>query len=159
MAEIVIEGLDEFKAKLTRMGNAVRGRIAKDAVDECAAVIQFHAQLNARDVFSDNQRGTLRNSIIPESHQTDSGAEALIGPHVIYGRIQELGGDIYPKPGGYLKFQIDGQWRTIKYGSKVRDHVHLPPRPYLAPAVEDHAAEISEVMAESIRDSREEFAV
>ncbi len=159
MAEIVIEGLEEFKAKLVRMGNAARGRIAKEAVDEGAAVIQFHAQLNARNIFSKNQRGQLRNSIIPVSYQTDTGAEAKVGPGVIYGRIQELGGDIYPKPGGYLKFQIDGQWRTIKYGSKVRDHVHLPSRPYLAPAVEDHAAEISDVMAESIRDSLEEFAV
>ena len=161
MAEIVIEGLAEFRAKMNEMSDAVRTRIAKDAVDEGAAVIQFHAQLNAMNVFSNHQRGQLRNSTRSESLRnspkedwiesriTDTGAEAEIGPHVIYGRIQELGGTIRPIKAKVLHFVIDNRDIFAK-------QVTLPPRPYLAPAVNDHIDEIRDVMAEAIADGLSE---
>lgn len=149
---VELSGQHELERKLAQLSKAAASSIAKDAVDEGSAVIVFHAQNNALTAFSDNQRGQLRNSIRSESRNTGSGAEAEVGPHVIYGRIQELGGKIFPRPGGYLKFQIDGQWRTIKYGSKVRDHVEIRPHPYLRPAVEDHIQQISQVMKETVED-------
>lgn len=142
---IDIEGTDELERKLKALSKAAATSIAKDAVDEGAAVIQFNAQLNARDVFSDRQRGQLRNSIRSESRIVGNGAEAEIGPHVIYGRIQELGGTIRPVHGQYLKFQIDGEWRQVK-------QVTIPARPYLRPAAEEHIDQISEVMREAIAD-------
>ena len=149
---IDIEGTDELERKLKALSKAAATSIAKDAVDEGAAVIQFNAQLNARNVFSDRQRGQLRNSIRSESRIVGNGAEAEIGPNVaeidprvIYGRIQEFGGTIRPVHGQYLKFQIDGEWRQVK-------QVTIPARPYLRPAAEEHIDQISEVMREAIAD-------
>lgn len=140
-----LEGTEELQQKLSKLSRAAATSIAKDAVDEGAAVIVFNAQLNARDVFSDRQRGQLRNSIRSESKIVGNGAEAEIGPHVIYGRIQELGGTIRPIHGQFLKFQIDGEWKQAK-------QVTIPARPYLRPAVEDHIDQISDVMREAIAD-------
>lgn len=150
MAEIVIEGSREFIEKLQTMSAAVRGQIAEDAVTEGAGVIQFHAQLNARNVFSKRQEGKLRNSIVPKVQQTAIGAKAEIGPEMIYGRIQEFGGTIRPVHARALHFKIDG--RDI-YAKKVT----LPPRPYLAPAALDHQQEIVSVMAVSLADGLQEF--
>lgn len=143
--KVDLEGTEELQKKLSKLSQAAATSIAKDAVDEGAAVIVFNAQLNARDVFSDRQRGQLRNSIRSESKIVGNGAEAEIGPHVIYGRIQELGGTIRPIRGQFLKFQIDGEWKQVK-------QVTIPARPYLRPAVEDHIDQISEVMREAIAD-------
>ena len=113
-------------------------------------MIQFHAQLNARNVFSRRQRGQLRNSIIPKVQQTETGAEAEIGPNVIYGRIQEFGGTIRPVKARALHFKIDDQDIFVK-------RVTLPPRPYLAPAALDHQQEVVSVMAAAITDGLQEF--
>ena len=146
--KVDLEGTEELQQKLSKLSQAAATSIAKDAVDEGAAVIVFNAQLNARDTFSDRQRGQLRNSIRSESKIVGNGAEAEIGPHVIYGRIQELGGTIRPIHGQFLKFQIDGEWKQAK-------QVTIPARPYLRPAVEDHIDQISSVMKETIADGIE----
>lgn len=143
--KIDLEGTDELERKLSKLSKAVATTIAKDAVDEGGAVIQFNAQLNARDVFSDNQRGQLRNSIRVESRTTATGAEAEIGPHVIYGRIQELGGTIRPVHAQVLHWVIDGEDRFAK-------KVTIPARPYLRPAAEDHIPQITDVMKRTIAD-------
>ncbi|MBQ9402118.1 MAG: HK97 gp10 family phage protein [Clostridia bacterium] len=152
MAEIEIRGMAEFEAKLRLMSASARTQIAEDAVTEGAAVVQAYAQMNARDVFSRRQRGTLRNSIIPRVNKTATGAEAEIGPQVIYGRIQELGGTIRPIRGKVLHFKIDDRDIYTK-------QVTLPPRPYLAPAVNDHKDQIREVMQSAVIDGLSEFAV
>lgn len=149
--EVELHGFEEFEAKLRQMPPAVRGQIAEDAVTEGVGTIQFYAHKNASEVFSDNQRGQLRNSIIPIVHMTGEGAEAEIGPEVIYGRIQELGGTILPRHGHqYLTFRIDGQWRRCK-------QVTLPARPYLRPAVEDNQDRIINGMKDKIAEGLEEF--
>lgn len=138
MAEIKIEleGMKEFQEKIRNLSAAAKASIAKDAVDEGGSVIQYHAQLNARNVFSSNQRGQLRNSIRVESKTIPTGAEAEIGPHVIYGRIQELGG-IIPRV-----HPISGKEYEIK----------IPARPYLGPAATEHIDQITQVMKDTISD-------
>ena len=155
--KIDLEGVDELERKLSKLSKAAATTIAKDAVDEGGAVIQFHAQLNARNVFSDNQRGQLRNSTRNESirnspvqdwiesRTTATGAEAEIGPHVIYGRIQELGGTIRPVHAQALHWVIDGEDRFAK-------KVTIPARPYLRPAAEEHSPQITEVMRRTLAD-------
>lgn len=150
---VTIDGLEQFDSKIKQLTSSMRGQIAKDAVDEGAAVVQFHAQLNARNVFSENQRGQARNSIRESSKQdwiesrtTGNGAVAEIGPHVVYGRIQELGGTIRPRNVEFLHFKIDNRDIFAK-------SVTLPPRPYLRPAVENHIGEIREKMAASVEDN------
>lgn len=143
--QVDLEGFDELKDKLSALSAAAKSSIAKDAVDEGGAVIQFNAQLNARNVFSSAQRGQLRNSIRVESKTTPTGAEAEISPHVIYGRIQELGGTVRPVHASSLHFVIDGKDIFTK-------QVTIPPRPYLEPAVTEHIDRITQVMKDSISD-------
>lgn len=145
--KLELEGADVLAKKLKTLSSAVSSSIAKDAVDEGGAVIQFHAQLNARDVFSDRQRGQLRNSIRVESHTIGNGAEAEIGPHVIYGRIQELGGTIRPVHKRVL------HWTDPVTGEDIfAKQVTLPARPYLRPAVEENISKISDAMSRTIED-------
>lgn len=148
MAElkIEIEGSDELARKMAHLSKAVRTSIAKDAVDEGGAVIAFHAQLNARNKFSDRQRGQLRNSIRVESQTTPTGAVAEIGPHTVYARIQEYGGTIYPRRANML------HWVDENGQDHFAKSVTIPARPYLRPAAEDHIAQISSVMKEAVAD-------
>ena len=140
---IELEGKAELEQKLATLSKAVAITIAKDAVDEGAAVVQYHAQLNARNVFSNRQRGQLRNSIRVESRATNTGAEAEIVPHVIYARIQEFGGTIRPVHAQFLHWTTDGVDHFAR-------QVTIPARPYLRPAVEDHKPQIMIAMKEAV---------
>lgn len=119
------------------------------AVAQSAAIVQGAARGNASHRPGPNVvSGDLRRSIL-----TGGGATAgpmtpgtarigpfrwssVVGPTVIYGRIQELGGNIYPhhearsgsgRP-GMLSWMSDGH----RFYSR---HVYIPPRPYLSPAL------------------------
>lgn len=141
-----IEGKEELARKMSHLSKAVRTSIAKDAVDEGAAVIQFHAQLNARNKFSSRQRGQLRNSIRVESKTSATGAVAEVGPHKIYARIQEVGGTIYPRRASML------HWKDENGEDHFAKSVTIPARPYLRPAAEDHIDQISDVMRQAVED-------
>ena len=68
--------------------------------------------------------GFLREEVYATSAPTETGASAEIWPSTVYARIQELGG-------------IAG-----------KDHrSHLPPRPYVEPALEDSADRFGQIMA------------
>lgn len=121
---VEIEGLDEMLKNLAKIDKGIRNDVALEAVQEGAAIIQARAVQNAPVLTS-----ALRNSIRTESRKTGNGAEAEIGPHVIYGRIQELGG-------------YTGRGHKTKIVGKF----------YLSRAVEEKKGEVSRVMAETIRD-------
>lgn len=146
MATIVLEGFDKLAAKLSKMSESARGYIAQEAVEEGAAVIQSHAKGNVPV-----KNGTLRDSIAVEVNKTETGAEAEIGPGVIYGRIQELGGTIRPTNAKALHFKVGNQDVFTK-------KVVIEGKPYLRPAIENNLSEIKEKMSESIRDNLETFA-
>lgn len=152
MADIVLEidGMGDLSSKMRGLSKAAQGQIAEDAVTEGASVVQFWAQNNAKMTFSNNQRGQLRNSIYPTVQKTTEGVTAEVGPHVIYGRIQELGGTVRPIRAKMLHFVIDHQDIFAK-------QVTITPHPYLRPAVEDHEEQIRSVVAASIADGIEEF--
>ena len=88
MSNFTIEGTDELIKTLSKIDAGVRNEAALDAVEEGGAAIMFRLVQNAPVRTS-----ALRNSIRIESRKTASGAEAEIGPHVIYARIQEFGGN------------------------------------------------------------------
>jgi hypothetical protein len=74
--------------------------------------------------------GTLRRSIrVTPAAGGPERWTSSVRPTVVYARIQEKGGDIYPVRAKMLRFAVDGQARFAK-------HVHLPARPYMAPAAE-----------------------
>ena len=76
--------------------------------------------------------GTLRRSVRAVAAAGGGPvAMALVAPHTVYARIQELGGHIYPKHTtrggrpGFLRWTEDGVTHYAR-------HVYLPPRPYMA---------------------------
>ena len=121
---VKLEGTDELMKNLRKLDSSIRGHVAKEAVEDGAYVIMGKAQINAPF-----RLGTLKNSFRVESRNIGSGAEAEVGPHVIYGRIQELGG-----------------WTG-------RGHkTYITGKHYLSRAVEEKKGEAVTAMAETIRE-------
>jgi phage gpG-like protein len=75
--------------------------------------------------------GALRRSIKVRMTQNGAGGvyAGLVGPTIVYGRIQELGGEIHAKTGPFLTWLTVGGWVS-------KPMVVLPPRPFMLPAVE-----------------------
>ncbi len=85
--------------------------------------------------------GDLSRSIrTREGAYTDSWAMASVGPYIIYGRIQELGGEIVPKRARWLHWQNTDP-RTGMWTNWFFKKVEIPARPYLAPAARETIAD------------------
>ena len=86
--------------------------------------------------------GRLRNSI---THATDDDS-AYIGTNVEYGVYVELGTGIYASEGGrstpWSYKDDEGNWHTT---------VGMKPRPFLAPAVQEHVDEYKELVENYMR--------
>ena len=137
---IHLEGLSEFNAALSEIVKSVD--IATTlAVTKAGNVVKKNAQTglalrsHPKGTWSPSPpgdapalvTGALRRSItVKVSREGISGAKAEIGPTIIYGRIQELGGN------------------AGRHGS-----VHLPPRPYMKPALEYSVPEMSRIYYEA----------
>jgi phage gpG-like protein len=125
----VIKLEDHFAAALA----AASGATLAKAVMAGGQVVEAHAKINASrgrpglNVVT----GNLVNSISTVlSKSTDTSAEADVGPAAVYGRIHELGG-------------IAG------HGS------HIPARPYLRPAVDEHMGQIEDAVGAVLKDALE----
>lgn len=86
--------------------------------------------------------GRLRNSL---THATDDDS-AYIGTNVEYGIYVELGTGIYASEGGrstpWSYKDDEGNWHTT---------VGMKPRPFLAPAVQEHIDEYKELVENYMR--------
>lgn len=81
------------------------------------------------------QTGNLARSVkVFPGNLAGPRAEAKVAPTVVYARLQELGGHIYP-----IRFQ----WLRFPYGGMIhfRKHVYVPPRPYMRPTTEKMIAD------------------
>lgn len=142
-------------------------RVTPAAVVRGGGVIQAGARRNASgrpgpDVIT----GALRSSILigPGDSSGAVGAavaapagpyrwSVIIGPSVIYGRIQELGGNVYPH---HMARSGSGRPGMLGWGGSgpmnrthFARHVYLPPRPYLAPAVVQQRAAVQQSFYDS----------
>lgn len=109
------------------------------------AMLFAEAQAKLRFNTPDNLRvrtGHLRRSIGSGA----SGNTGWVGTNVFYGEVNELGKTIRPKKGKYLKFQIQGQWKTVK-------EVVIPPRPFIRPAVEENAIKLGDIIMISVMET------
>lgn len=146
-ADMDVDGVDEWSAALDAMLERV-GKATDVTVDAGLALIQRGAQQNL--TYFTHPRGTptpsapgdppalisgaLRRSI--KARRTRKGPdvfEGRVGPTIIYGRIQELGGRLGRNP-------RHAMWRSP--GS-------LPPRPYLRPAAFNAAPKIRKLFVEA----------
>jgi len=128
--------MSDFSRKIKLLDNLDRGEALSHAVRAGGEVIRANAMINANSVFSSNANNDLANSIIVEQVAGGTKPVVNVGPTVIYGRIQELGGVIKPVFAKALSWiGADGKRAFAK-------SVELHPRPYLRPAVDEHMNEI-----------------
>lgn len=138
---IKIEGLDAFTADLRKLSAAARSETILSALEAGAAVIQAHAQNNARNQLNRHPLGNLTNSIAVKRE----GKHVLVGVFgVVYAKIHEFGGIVTAKAKPYLAFQVDGQWVFTK-------KVVMPARPYLRPAVDNNLPAIRQAIVDALR--------
>jgi HK97 gp10 family phage protein len=132
--------ISRLKAKLNKLGDAAAD-VLGDAVNAGAKIIEAHAKINLENRPLKTTTGNLKNSIQSQIDSTSrTNATASVGPrNVVYAAIQEFGGIINAREGGYLRFQIDGQWITVR-------SVTIPARPYLRPALDENKDEIREAI-------------
>lgn len=129
---VKVEGLDELLSKLRGYASSVDKFIS--CIEAGARVIQIYALDNARNKLNKHPVGHLTNALAQGIRI--EGETVLVGAFgVVYAAIHEFGGIITPRRAEYLHFVIDG--RHIK--TKL---VHIPARPYLRPAVDEHQSEI-----------------
>jgi phage gpG-like protein len=86
------------------------------------AVILARQDYDKRGGPGRNTEGGLRDSI-KVLKATAKGFS--VGSELVYARIQQQGGDVYPKKGKFLIFP--GRGGRLVY----KEHVKIPPRPYL----------------------------
>ncbi len=108
----------------------------------------FLAEKAAKDSFNQPRHlriksGYLRRSIESDTDTAGKTLVGTLGSHVVYAAIHELGGIIRARAGGYLKFKIEGQWKTVK-------QVLIPDRPYLRPAIVDNLDKITDIIKKEI---------
>ena len=141
--KVEIRGLDELERKLGTISEHLRKKTALNAVTAGAAKVEEYTKRNIFDTFSEKQTGSLANSVTVTATVTQNGAEASIAPMRVYARIQEFGGTVHAKPGGFLHFKIGDAWVRTK-------QVTIPARPYLGPAVNDNQEQIISAMREEV---------
>ena len=130
---------------VAKMRGAVSGEQLKRAVLAGGHVIEAQAKINVEKTFSHKSTGGagLGGSIqTVVSKATEHEAEVDVGPTVIYGRIQELGGIILPVKAKMLSWMDDDTGERI-----FAKMVQIPARPYLRPAVDEHKDKISDAIS------------
>jgi len=128
---------------VAKVRGAVSGEQLKRAVLAGGHVIEAQAKINVEKTFSHKSTGGagLGGSIqTVVSKATEHEAEVDVGPTVIYGRIQELGGIVLPVTAKMLSWVEDG---VRNFANKVQ----ILARPYLRPAVDEHKGEIGDVIS------------
>lgn len=132
--------------KIAELGNKLRAGIKQGLIDS-----MFWAEAEAKKSFGregnlKSRTGRLRASIRSGLINDSTG---FVGTDVIYGPIHETGGVIRPVRSNWLRFQIDGQWKTVK-------QVIIPPRPFIGPAVENNINKIGTILLDRTKKSMEE---
>jgi phage gpG-like protein len=130
---------------LPGMFDAIEGRVSAAASPAVLAMshtferaVKRTLSLRTRgehDFRSPGERGqppALRSGALRSSVQTFGGggapvAAASVGPTVFYAGIQEFGGSMHARPGGFMHFHSGGEW--------FLKHVHVGPNPYMRPTV------------------------
>lgn len=111
-----------------------------------ATQIEAFARININQTFNGHGERGLQGSMFSVLVEASKDyAEAAIGPSKIYGRIHELGGIIKPVFAKMLS------WIDPESGERIFARiVHMPARPYLRPAVDEHKPEILDVIGAEI---------
>jgi HK97 gp10 family phage protein len=136
-----IEGMDEFIRDLNKLSVTARSARTMDALEAGGQIIVAYAQDNIRNKLNKHPTGFMVNNV--GLRRNGKVVEAGVFG-VIYAKIHEFGGIIKARSAKFLRFQVEGQWVMTK-------SVHMPARPYLRPAVDNHMPEIKDAIADGLR--------
>lgn len=112
----------------------------------------FHAERMSKQDFEKSRSGAgglhartgnLRRLITSGVYVKGTSVVGWLGNNSVYARIHELGGVIRPRTKQYLRFQIDGFWKTVK-------SVVIPQRPFIEPGITENIEEIKDIIRNSI---------
>jgi phage gpG-like protein len=136
------------------ISKAVTGKQLTRAVLAGGYVIEGQAKINVNQTFSAKSTGGAGlagsiQTVLSKSSETSAWVD--VGPTVIYGRIQELGGIVKPVFAKLLSWVDDG----VRIFAKM---VQIPARPYLRPAVDEHEREILQAVGYQLRQQIEAAA-
>lgn len=143
MITIKLEIPSEIHQRLKNMGKRSR-----KGLESGMRKSMFLAEKTAKESFNSPRHlkvrsGYLRRSITSDVNTSGRTIVGSLGSHVIYAAIHELGGIIRARSSQYLKFQIEGEWKTAK-------QVVIPDRPYLRPAIVDNLDKIRTIIREEM---------
>jgi len=134
--------LDRFKTRLKALGKAAAEVMGKAALAG-AELAEGYIKDNIRDqklIDTSNMVNNVRAKLDSTEGQM---AEASVGPRGVKYKAKN-------KP--FLVFQTkDGAWHSVKA-------VHIPARPYMRPAFDEHRDDINTVMARVIDRKLKEVA-
>lgn len=144
----------ELKVTLTPASRRTLAKLHTDFKDGFVKGLRkamLYAESQAKKSFGNEgnlkvKTGHLRRSIKSGVRVIANNAIGFLSADTIYAAIHEFGGDIYPRVAQYLRFQLPGgKWVTT-------DHVYIPERPYLGPAIEDNINKIEDIIKDTIFD-------
>lgn len=145
----------EINNNTLRIIGAVTGEQLRKAAIAGGQVIEARAKINVEKTFSSKSTGGagLAGSIqTTVAEATSTHVEVDVGPTVIYGRIQELGGVIVPVFKKMLSWVSDTGERIFAFA------VTIPARPYLRPAADESEDDILDAVRRQIKGSIERAA-
>ena len=117
------------------------------AAEICRGTMESHAKLNiTRRVYDTPETwyvrtGLLRNSITAQVAKDGDDTVVVVGTNVNYAPYVELGTGRYAKDGGRQT-----PWMYMGSDGRMHRTSGMHPRPYLRPAVEDHAEEYMRII-------------
>ena len=138
----VIEVKAALKSQLATAATIIGGKLESNAKTEISSsVYNTPASWYTRT-------GRLRNSITHKTEDESHGVDIIVGTNVEYAPYVELGTGILAEKGDGRKTP----WTYLGSDGKFHTTTGMSPRPYLRPAVEDHADEYKRVVEQCLKD-------
>lgn len=131
-----IVNLKQFDRKLKKLDDQSRGAALVKSAHAGALQLIAYIKLNINLVHLIDM-GNLIGSVTED--QTFVGPRFVwitLGPHTVYARIHEFGGIIRPTKAKMLHWFDKAGVEHFAYA------VHMPARPYLRPALDDHGDDV-----------------
>lgn len=116
-------------------------KIAKKMMSGTFQAVRRDIRKGLRGQILKKQSGELYKSITYKARNDYSG---FIRVGQYYAGFHEEGANVVPRKGAYLRFQIDGEWKTVR-------SVVLPKRQFAKPVVESYfSGNKAEVIMDSV---------
>lgn len=134
--------IDIDKKDISNITNKLLG--ISDGIKSGLQQAMLYAESEAKQSFGQSgnlksRSGRLRSSITSGVN----GSTGWLTSNLPYAAIHEYGGEIKPKKAKFLKFMIQGQWRSVK-------KVIIPARPFLNPAINNNIETIKSIITDAI---------